>query len=186
MVDWLIERPEIDPDRIGIIGSSFGTFFSTICIAHEPRLKACAIISTCLEPGCRTIFEEASPTFKRRFMYMAGYTDEAKFDAFCKTLTWEGFADKIKAPYLCLAGEADELSPLVHTERLMRTMRAPRTLLVYQDSRHVVGNVPAANLGPNPQVYMADWMAARLAGTPFETAYLFIEASGKTRRLPLD
>ena len=44
-----------------------------IVAANEPRIRACAVISTCLEPGCHTIFEEASPTFKKRFMYMSGY-----------------------------------------------------------------------------------------------------------------
>ena len=39
-----------------------------------------AVISVCHEPGCHTIFEEASPTFKKRFMYMSGITDEAEFD----------------------------------------------------------------------------------------------------------
>ncbi len=98
MVDWLVQRAEVDPDRIGVTGTSFGSFFGTIVAAHEPRLRACAVISTCLEPGCGTIFEEASPTFKKRFMYMSGFTDEAKFDEFCKTLTWEGHIDSIKLP----------------------------------------------------------------------------------------
>ncbi len=57
--------------------------------AHEPRIAATAVMSTCLEPGCNTIFEEASPTFKKRFMWMANYTDEDKFDGFVKILTWE-------------------------------------------------------------------------------------------------
>ena len=39
-VDWLAARPEIDPDRIGITGNSFGSFFATIAAAHEPRFRA--------------------------------------------------------------------------------------------------------------------------------------------------
>jgi hypothetical protein len=38
----------------------------------------------CFEPGFRTIFEEGSPSFKNRFMFMAGYDDEARFDAFMR------------------------------------------------------------------------------------------------------
>ena len=94
----------------------------TLAAAHEPRFRACAVSATCLEPTCHTIFEEASPTFKRRFMYMSGYTDEDKFNAFCKTLTWAGHAEKIRVPYLCVAGEADELSPLEHAERLLQRL----------------------------------------------------------------
>jgi len=66
-------------------------------------------------------------------MYMSGFTDEQAFDRFRKTLTWEGHAGKIKVPYLCVAGESDELSPLVHTERLLKTLQCPKRLVVYQD-----------------------------------------------------
>ena len=133
----------------------------------------------CHEPGFHTIFEEASPTFKVRFMYMSGITDEATFDELRRTMTWEGHAEKIRAPYLCVAGELDELSPLVHSERLMAALRGPKRLVVYQDSRHSVGNVPAANLGPFPPILMADWMAATLEGVSFPSERWFVEATGR-------
>jgi len=122
MFNWLAERPEIDAQKIGIIGSSFGSLFSTIAASAEPRYVAVAVAATCLEPGCHTIFQEASPTFKKRFMYMSGIPNEDEFDKFGKTLTWEGHVDKIKMPYLCLAGEFDELSPLEHTERMFQAI----------------------------------------------------------------
>lgn len=178
IADWVQQRPEIDPARMGLVGSSFGSFFATLVCSTEPRFKACAVSATCLEPGCHTIFEEASPTFKRRFMYMSGYRDEAAFDAFCKTLTWEPYASGIRMPYLCVAGEADELCPNAHTERLLRTLDCPRQLVVYQDCRHSLGQVPSTNLGPAPAVLVADWMDARLAGRPFASERWYVEASG--------
>jgi len=177
--DWLAARAEIDAQKIGISGNSFGSFFSTIAAAHEPRLRAVAVSAVCHEPGFHTIFEEASPTFKMRFMFMSGFTDEAKFDEFRKTMTWEGHAEKIRIPYLCIAGEADELSPLEHTERLFKTLQCPRQLVVYQDSRHSVGGVPAANLGPNPPIHVADWMAASLAGKTWPNEKWFVTAGGQ-------
>lgn len=179
IMDWMAARPEVDPQRIGVAGQSFGSFFATISCASEPRYRACAITATCLEPGFHTIFEEASPTFKQRFMYMSGHTDEKAFDEFRKTLTWENHADKIRIPYLCVAGESDELSPLAHAERLLTTLQCPKQLVVYQDSRHSVGNVAAAQLGPTPAVLVADWMDARLAGNPFISERWFVEASGR-------
>jgi alpha-beta hydrolase superfamily lysophospholipase len=179
IVDWLLRRPEIDGQKIGVSGASFGSFFGTIMTANEPRIAATAVISTCLEPGCHTIFEEASPTFKKRFMWMSNYTDEAKFDEFAKTLTWEGHAEKIRTPYLVVAGEADELSPLEHTERMVRAMSCPRQLVIYADSRHSVGNVPAANLGPFPPTLVADWLVARLNGKPVSSERWLVEATGR-------
>jgi dienelactone hydrolase len=185
VVDWLSRRPEIDAARIGVTGTSFGSMFGTILTAHEPRVRACAVMSVCHEPGCHTIFQEASPTFKKRFMYMSGITDEAEFDAFRKSITWEGHAEKIRVPYLCVAGEAEELSPLEHSERLIAALNGPKQMVVYQESRHSVGNVPSANLGPFPPVLVADWMADRLAGKPFPSERWYVTSSGQIEKRPL-
>lgn len=178
-IEWLRTRKEIDPRRIGIVGNSFGSFFATIACAHEPRFRAISVASICLEPGGHTIFQEASPTFKRRFMYMSGYTDEAAFDEFRKTLIWQGHAERIRVPYLCVAGERDELCPLIWADRLMAALRGPKRLVVYQESRHAVGNVSSTNLGPNPPILAADWMAERLAGKRLSSERWFVESSGR-------
>ncbi len=179
IVDWIAARPELDATRIGVSGTSFGTLFGTVLTAHEPRIKACAVMSVCHEPGCQTIFEEASPTFKKRFMYMSGITDEAEFDKFRQSITWEGHADKIGVPFLCVAGEADELSPVKHSEDLIAALKGPKQMVIYQESRHSVGNVPAANLGPFPPILVADWLADRLAGKPFISERWYVAGSGE-------
>ena len=184
-VDWLVRRADVNPEKIGMSGVSFGSFFSTIAAAHEPRISAVAVAGVCHEPGFHTIFEEASPTFKMRFMYMSGIEDETEFDHFRKTMTWEGHAERITAPYLCLAGESDELSPLIHTRRLMAALKGAKRLVVYQDSRHSIANVPAANLGPFPPTLVADWMAATLQGKAFQNEQWYVEASGRIVKSPL-
>ena len=182
LVDWIAARPELDATRIGVAGTSFGSLFGTVLTASEPRIKACAVMSVCHEPGCHTIFQEASPTFKKRFMYMSGITDEDEFDEFRKKITWQGHADKIRAPYLCVAGEAEELSPLAHSEALMAALKGPKQMVVYQELRHSVGNVPAANLGPFPPILLADWLADRLAGKPFISERWYVTGSGEINK----
>ena len=182
LVDWIAARPELDATRIAVSGTSFGSLFGTVLTANEPRIKACAVMSVCHEPGGQTIFQEASPTFKKRFMYMSGFTDEGEFDEFRKSISWRGHAEKIRAPYLCVAGEAEELSPLVHSEQLLAALPGPKQMVVYQESRHSVGNVPAANLGPFPQVLVADWLADRLAGKPFVSERWYVTGSGEINK----
>jgi dienelactone hydrolase len=182
LVDWIAARPELDATRIGVAGTSFGSLFGTVLTASEPRIKACAVMSVCHEPGCHTIFQEASPTFKKRFMYMSGITAEDEFDEFRRKITWQGHADKIRAPYLCVAGEAEELSPLVHSDALMAALKGPKQMVVYQESRHSVGNVPAANLGPFPPILLADWLADRLANKPFISERWYVTGSGEINK----
>jgi dienelactone hydrolase len=183
--DWLKQRPEIDITRVGVSGNSFGSLFSTVMVGNEPRFKACAITSPNLEPGCHTIFEEASPTFKQRFMYMAQISDEDHFDEFRETLSWHGHAEKIRAPFLCVGGESDELAPSKNVEQMFAAMRGPRQLVIYQDSRHAIGGVPSATLGPYLPTLVADWMAARLAGTPLRSERWFVDTTGKVARTAL-
>jgi len=185
IMDWLSKRREVDAARVGVSGTSFGSFFATVMVAHEPRFKACAVASPCLEPGCRTIFEEASPTFKQRFMYMAQIPDEAAFDEFATTLSWRGHAEKIRMPYLCVAGEFDELAPLACAEDMLRTMKGPRQLVVYQGARHAIGGIPSATLGPFLPTLVADWMAARLAGKRMRSERWFVDMTGKVARTAL-
>jgi dienelactone hydrolase len=184
-VDWLLARPEVDAQRIGAFGNSFGSFFVTIVAAREPRISAVAANANNLEPGFHAIFEEASPSYKKRFMYMAGFADEAAFDRFRQTLTWEGHVENIRAPYLVVAGEADELSPIVHTERMLKRMTAPRRFVVYQDARHAIGACPSVNLGPHPPTLVADWMAARLAGKPMASERWYVDNFGSVSKTPL-
>jgi hypothetical protein len=67
----------------------------------------------------------------------------------------------------------------------MRALRGPKRLVVYQDSRHSVGNVPAANLGPFPPALAADWMAATLSGKSFPSEKWYVEASGRVVKTPM-
>ncbi len=195
---WLAARADIDSARIGIVGNSFGSFFATIAAAWEPRYRAIAVSSICLEPGGHTIFEEASPTFKRRFMYMAGVADEAAFEPVRKTITWRGHSKRIAMPYLCVAGERDELCPIIWADRMLATVQGPRQLVVYQESRHTVGNVASAQFGPNPAALVADWMHDRLsegkgdhqterkAARPLTDGRWFVESSGNVVKGPFN
>ena len=91
----------------------------------------------------------------------------------------------ITVPYLCVAGEAEELSPVQHSENLVKALKGPKRMVIYQDSRHSVGNVPAANLGPFPPILVADWMADRLAGKPFPSERWYVTATGQINKTPL-
>jgi len=184
VVKWLRARPEIDANRIAATGSSFGSFFSAALISEEPAFKACAVTGTCYDPGGKAIFDEASPTFKKRFMFMAGITDEAEFEKFRKTIDWSGFAGKIKAPFLIAAGESDELCPLEHTDAFVKALGGPKQLVVYQDSRHSLGGASVAN-GPDPRTYQAEWIGRRLAGKPLTSERWYVENSGRVQKTPL-
>jgi dipeptidyl aminopeptidase/acylaminoacyl peptidase len=179
VADWLVKRPEIDSGKIGMTGVSFGSFFSAIMMAADARYKACAVVGTCYEPGGETIFNRASPTFKKRFMFMSGITDEREFDDFRKTIDWNGYAQKIKGAYTVACGEYDQLCPLEYTDAFIRALGGPKQLLVYQGGNHSVAMTMATQNGPEPREYQAEWMAARLEGKRMPSERWFVQSSGE-------
>ena len=128
VADWIAKRPELDATKIGMTGVSFGSFFTAIMMSADARYKACAVVGTCYEPGGETIFNRASPTFKKRFMFMSGFTNENEFDAFAKTIDWNGYAQKIKGAYFVACGEYDQLCPLDIREAFMKALGGPKQL----------------------------------------------------------
>jgi hypothetical protein len=85
---------------------------------------------------------------------------------------------------MALAGEADELSPLEHTERLCERLAGPKVLVVYQDTRHSLAGSAAVALGPSPRALQAEWVAARLAGVPAASERWYIDHTGRLTRTP--
>jgi dipeptidyl aminopeptidase/acylaminoacyl peptidase len=171
-IDFLVEHPEIDPEKIVADGISMGSFWIPQVLAYDERLKCAAVALVCQEPGMRTIFEEASPTFKARFMWMAGYKNEQEFDKFAQTLSLRGVGAKIKSPILIMAGEDDELSPIEYTYEFFEEINAPKTLVVFQGLGHGI---------PRPicKTRFADWITDRLKEVPMESEIIYVDVTGR-------
>ena len=180
VLGWIRSQPDLDPDRIAIRGNSMGSFWGTQIASIDDGLKGCAVQAVCHEPGMNTIFNLASPTFKLRFMYMAGYEDEEEFDRFAESLTLRGVGEKVTCPYLVLAGEDDQLSPIEYTYDLLQSVQAPKQLLIYEGADHGIGGSSSTELGPYPATYVADWLERRLEGQPMESQHIFVDMAGQT------
>ena len=148
-------------------------------------MKACVLAAVCQEPGCNTIFNQASPTFKMRFMYMAGYTDEPEFDKFCNSIDLRPIADRITADVLTVAGSDDELSPIEHTYDLMERIQSPKKLVVYEGARHGLWQATSIAAGKNPHTVIADWLEERLTkGGEMVSEQVHVDPTGRETVTP--
>jgi pimeloyl-ACP methyl ester carboxylesterase len=182
---WLAKHPAIDIDRLAIRSSSFGSYFGTVAAAAlGDRVRGYAVAGVCHEPGCHTIFNMASPTFKARFMFMSGYDDEAAFDRFCKKIDLRPVVPKIKCPYMVIAGENDQLSPIVYTEQLFDLITAPKRLVIYEGANHGVGDAPSADNGEDKNTLLADWLLDRIKGKKAKSERVWIDSSGHATSKP--
>jgi fermentation-respiration switch protein FrsA (DUF1100 family) len=182
-LDWLEGQPEIDSSRVAVRGVSMGSMWATQAAAgNSDRIKACAVVYLLQEQGCPAAFGEASPTFKTRFMYMAGYEDEQAFDAAAPDLiTVEGLGERIRCPYLAIGGEDDELTAMETTFALLDDISAPKELMLLQGERHNMDKPPKY---VNEITYIADWFADCLAGRTPDSVLTLVGQDGRIRRVP--
>lgn len=171
-VDYLISRDDIDRDRLALQGVSMGTYWGFRVGAADHRFKAVGLTAPCLEPGMYNQLSGASPTFKLNYMYMTGYEDEDEFDEFAKRLDIRGLEKNIKAPFLLVAGEDDELCPIEYTLEVFQNVPLPKKLIVYEGERHSMRN-------PFHRDITADWFKDRLDGKPMKSEKVYVEISGR-------
>ncbi|MEK9685091.1 MAG: alpha/beta hydrolase [Rhodospirillaceae bacterium] len=183
--DWLEQRPEIDSKRIVLRGSSFGTYYGTVATAAlGNRALGYSGTGVCQEPGCDTIFNVASPTFKVRFMFMAGYESEEEFDKFRQDFDLRRVVKDIVTPYMIVAGEADQLSPIQHTYDLFNSIEAPKRLVVYQDANHSMAQASSGELGESRDSLVYDWLRDRVDGKPAVSEKCWIDHRGHMTTTP--
>lgn len=185
IMTWVKARADIDATRILGFGISFGSFWMTQIAATQPDMRGCVVSMVCHEPGARTLLERASPTFKARFMWMAGIEDERAFDALARKLDLRPLVQEMTVPWLVIAGEDDDLSPIEHTYALAAAAKGPVNLLVYEGERHSLQALDAglggsaASNGPNWYMWAADWLLDRVHGVPVQDRFDYVATSGQ-------
>lgn len=131
---WLAEQPNVDPKRLGIVGTSLGSFVSGVTAAAEPRLQtACLLLSG---GGLVDAFYEHPKArgFKTFHELIGGRKETlSKLIDPVDPLT---YASQLKNKRLLLiAASRDDVVPPVAAERLWKATDKPR--IVWVDATHV-------------------------------------------------
>ena len=63
-IDYLVKRPEVDAEKIGLFGISMGSYWAPRIAAYDHRVKAVAAATACFGQK-NWIFNESSPRFKQ-------------------------------------------------------------------------------------------------------------------------
>jgi hypothetical protein len=117
-------------------------------------------------------------------MYMAGIEDEDAFDAWREQLDLRPLAPAVACPYLAVAGEDDDLSPIRFTYELLDLLAAPKTLLLYEGEAHGLHRTTSSSLGPPPLTFVADWLRDRFDGRPAASEHVYVRLTGEARHEP--
>ena len=117
-VDRLIAQGIADPDRLGVMGASYGGFMTNWIVTQTGRFKA-ASAGASLSDLADTFYlseggEFMADYFKRPWENRDGYAAHSPLT----------FADRITTPLLIQHGEADPRVPIAGAWKLYRTLKA--------------------------------------------------------------
>ncbi len=153
-IDWLVDRDEVDAEKIGVWGISMGSYWAPRIAIEDDRVDALATYMGSWYSKDK-IFNQAQPFFKKRFMYMSGITDEATFDEYATGLTLAGLEEQITVPTFIAHGEYDELQSRADALRFFDSIAGPKRLQLYENEFHGIGRSSA-----DVRYDIADWFTA--------------------------
>jgi dienelactone hydrolase len=162
VIDWLVQQPEVDPERIVLIGSSMGSWWGLRAASADPRLKA--VTGNMAHVGDRMV-DSAQPNFLVNLAYMTGIADYEAVRKFSDEMTLNKIAPKVKTPYLMVMGESDELTTVESTLAIYERLGGPKELWLYEREFHPIGPASAEWMDAS-----LDWLGNALEGK-FQGSY---------------
>lgn len=128
-VRWLVERGLADPNRVGIIGWSYGGYMSALSLAKAPQVFKVAVAGAPV-----TNFDGYDTAYTERYMG----TPQQNPDGYAQGSVMAHIAN-MRGKLLLVHGMIDENVHFRHTARLINALiraRKPYDLLIFPDERH--------------------------------------------------
>jgi dienelactone hydrolase len=153
VIDYLVTRPDVDPNRIGLHGSSMGGYSGPRCATVEKRIKAVAVWS-----GAYNLVDDIFdyyPPIQDRLRWLMGAKDLKEAREKIKEFTLEGRADRIACPLL--VGYS-------HDDRVMDPRGALKLYekAVNSPQREMLDGVGHGEKRFDRRTYIADWFMKQL------------------------
>jgi hypothetical protein len=128
VIDALALRPDVDPERIVLVGRSLGAGVATHVAAHRP-VAGVVLISP---------YDSMIEVGRRHYPWLpVGLLLKHPFDA-------QSLAPEIQAPLLAIAGSRDSIIPTVHSRRLFDAWGGPKRWVELPGADHNdLGSGPA-------------------------------------------
>lgn len=171
IVDWLQQRPDVDPQRIGALGVSLGGYYCPRAVAFEPRFACGAVWGAnhdwreVQQARLKREGENPVPHYWAHVQWVFGAKDMDDFLAKASHMHLNGVLDRIRVPFLITHGESDRQIPLKYAHQSYEQLvNSPKKDLFIFTERE--GGVEHSSLDNpnNAGNQIADWLAEQLGG----------------------
>lgn len=170
-VDWLEQRDDVDPKRIGMTGISLGGHFAPRAVAYEPRFASGAVWGAnhnwreVQDKRLKREGENPVPHYWAHVMWAFGARDMDEFLELSREMNLNGHMPRITVPFLVTHGAQDrQISPAYADDLYDQLVNSPRREKVIFTAREGgVEHVGADNMAYGRDC-IADWFAETLGG----------------------
>jgi pimeloyl-ACP methyl ester carboxylesterase len=129
-LEYLLSRPEVDPQRVALVGLSLGGYRAARVVAFEPRYAACVLWGAIWDWGkiwqgqlART---RAASTDTTHFLHVFGGESIEDVTRILQQWRLEGVAERIRCPILVMHGEQDSQIPVEDAYQVYRACGSPQ------------------------------------------------------------
>ncbi len=141
LVGYLNENKLVDPEKISVMGGSYGGFMVLACLCFYPQLFAAGVDVVGIA-NFVTFLENTSPYRRALREIEYGYLDKDR--AFLESISPINHIEKITAPLLVIHGANDPRVPLNEAQQVkdkLEQLGRKVELLVYEDEGHGLGKL---------------------------------------------
>ncbi|HLI26157.1 MAG TPA: prolyl oligopeptidase family serine peptidase [Chloroflexota bacterium] len=159
--DYLAERLDVDPARIGLMGKSLGGYLAPRIAAFEPRYAALVIWGALYDYHEVWAGRRDDHPMAANARWLMGAATMAEARERMRAMTLRGILDRIQCPTLIVHGAADTFMGVDHAERTLAELRCEKMLKVFteeeggvlhcQSDNHMIANE-----------YIGDWLRDHL------------------------
>lgn len=158
ILDQLVERPDVDSDRIGLAGVSFGGYYAPRAAAFEPRVKAVA--AWCGTWSILTDFYEFYPPLQEQLQWLTGSQDDAEARKKLAEFTLDGVAEKLQIPVYVMHGTDDIIMDIAGAHRFVEALKTDDvTVDIYDGAGSLHCSYDYAAVAVSR---LTDWFVAKL------------------------
>jgi 2,6-dihydroxypseudooxynicotine hydrolase len=117
-LDVLCARPDLDGNRVGMLGVSLGGYYAARAAAFEPRIRAVVISGGPYDYGA--LIRHRAPHSFATFAHNSGTTSKEETYEFAARLTLDGVLGRLTQPMVVVFGQQDRLVPWEHAVRVAK------------------------------------------------------------------